>query len=70
MQHDTRQRIARLANDVIDSDPSCHLAMLLLATCEQVARRLDHYDREVVACALRATAIDLVGPELSRPQWH
>jgi hypothetical protein len=62
---------ARLANEVIDSDPSCHLAMLLLSTCEQVAAKLDAHDREIIGIAMRAAAIDLVGDGLARSsRWH
>jgi hypothetical protein len=70
MSPEASQHMARFANDVIDSSPSRELAMLLLSTLEQVARRLDAFDREVVACALRAAAIDLVAPEVARTQCH
>jgi hypothetical protein len=69
MQPD-RDRIARLAVEIIDGDSGCTEAILLLAVCEAVGRKLDASDREVMACALRTTANNLVGPELPRHQWN
>jgi hypothetical protein len=57
--------LSRLCSEILDTEPSRRTAMLLLATCEQVARKLDHFDQEVIGFAMRNTANDLVGPQLS-----
>jgi hypothetical protein len=60
--------VSRLANAVIDGEPSREIVMILTVAIQQIAQRLDRHDREIIGFALRAAAADLVGPELTRPR--
>jgi hypothetical protein len=71
MSHEHTQSVVRLMNEVSDTSPSRNLAMLLLTSCEKVARKLEHFDREVVAFAMRSAAQDLVGAQAAEStKWQ